>query len=167
MWKHNTFCDIIEEEGDFVGYVAYALYKEQKVKWINAYKDKTGDYPTPTQVEVYFNTFHSSQGCLDKYREDAERMLNDYIDFSFSEELAAYQEAVKEEAIVKAVHKPFKVSVWENLASGLIASLITAAFSVGLWLYTEMKTEQRRADLIDRVPVAEEIKQLLKDSTKG
>lgn len=167
MWKHNTFCDIIEEEGDFVGYVAYALYKKQKVNWINAYKDKTGDYPTPTQVEVYFNTFHSSQGCLDKYREDAERMLNEYIDFSFSEELAAYQEAVKDEAIVKAVHKPFKVSVWENLASGLIASFITAFFSVGLWLYTEMKTEQRRADLIDRVPVAEEVKQLLKDATKG
>ncbi|NVJ61835.1 MAG: hypothetical protein HWE27_15690 [Gammaproteobacteria bacterium] len=164
MWKHNTFGDIIEEEGDFVGYVAYALYKEQKVKWIHAYKDKTGEFPTPTQIEIYFNTFHSSQDCIDKFRDDAERMLNEYIDFSFSEELQAYQEAVKDEAIVQAVHKPFWTGVKENVVAGIVASVITGIISIGLWLHSEMKSAERRADLIDRFPVAEEFKQLLKDT---
>lgn len=164
MWKHNTFGDIIEEEGDFVGYVAYALYKEQKVKWIHAYKEKTGDYPTPSQIETYFNTFHSSPDCIHKFRQDAERMLNEYIDFSFSEELAAYQESVKEEAIVKAVHKPFWTGVKENVVAGIVASLLTGSLSIGLWLHSEMKSAERRADLIDRFPVADEIKELLKES---
>ncbi|HAS6018120.1 TPA: hypothetical protein ACGUVV_004308 [Vibrio vulnificus] len=167
MWKHNAFGDIVKEDKDFVGHVAYSLYKDKKVKWIKDYHNKNGDYPDPKDIHDFFTSFHSSKESIDKFREDAERMLNEYIDFSFSEELAAYKEAVKDEAIVKAVHKPFKVSVWENLASGLIASFITAFFSLGLWLYTEMKTEQRRADLIDRSPVAEEVKQILKDSTKG
>ncbi|MEZ8060480.1 MULTISPECIES: hypothetical protein [Vibrio] len=161
MWKHNTFGDIIEEEGDFVGYVAYALYKEQKVKWIHNYKDTTGDYPTPTQIETYFNSFHSSQDCIDKYREDAERMLNEYIDFSFSEELEAYQEAVKEEAIVQAVHKPFWTGVKENVVAGIVASVITGTISIGLWLHSEMKSAERRAEIFERIPVSEEVKQFL------
>ncbi|EGU39420.1 hypothetical protein [Vibrio scophthalmi] len=164
MWKHNTFGDIIEEEGDFVGYVAYALYKQQKVKWIYNYKDKTGDYPTPSQIETYFTSFHSTPECIDKYRDDAERMLNEYIDFSFSEELSAYQEAVKEDEIVKAVHKPFWTGVRENVVAGIVASLLTGLLSIGLWLHSEMKSAERRADLIDRIPVAEEMKEFLKDS---
>ncbi|HCG5937828.1 hypothetical protein ACSTLF_16245 [Vibrio parahaemolyticus] len=149
MWKHNTFGDIIEEEGDFVGYVAYALYKEQKVKWIHAYKDKTGEYPTPTQIEVYFNTFHSSQDCINKFRADAERMLNEYIDFSFSEELEAYQEVVKEEEIVQAVHKPFKVAVWENLTAALIASAIIAVGSVMYWQNFEREAMESKIKILE------------------
>ncbi|MFS1930556.1 hypothetical protein BCU25_016310 [Vibrio cyclitrophicus] len=166
MWKHNTFGDIIEEEGDFVGYVAYALYKEQKVKWIHAYKEKTGEFPTPTQIEVYFNTFHSSQDCIDKFREDAERMLNGYINYSFAEELDAYREHVKNEAIVQQVHKPFWVGVRENVVAGIVASIITGIISIGLWLHSEMKSAERRADLIDRMPIVEEVKEILKNNNE-
>ena len=149
MWKHNTFGDIIEEEGDFVGYVAYALYKEQKVKWIHTYKEKTGEFPTPTQIEVYFNTFHSSQDCIDKYREDAERMLNDYFDYSFSEELNVYREQVKNEAIVQQVHKPFLKSVWENLTAAILASAIIATGSILYWQSFEKKEMERRLAVLE------------------
>ncbi|MFA0438620.1 hypothetical protein AB4560_01605 [Vibrio sp. 10N.222.51.C12] len=149
MWKHNTFGDIIEEEGDFVGYVAYALYKEQKVKWIHNYKDTNGDFPTPTQIETYFNSFHSSQDCIDKFREDAERILNEYIDFSFSEELDAYREHVKNEAIVQQVHKPFSKSVWENLTAALLASAIIATGSILYWQSFEKKEMERRLAVLE------------------
>ena len=166
MWSHNSFGDIVEGDGDFVGYVAYSLYKDEKVKWIHNFKAQNGDYPTPTQIDCYFTSYNSSPERIEKYRDDAERMLNDYFDFSFSEELNAYKDVVKEEAIIKEVHKPFKTAVWENLASGLIASFITATLSLGLWLYSEMKSAERRADLIDRIPAAEEVKDILRDSTE-
>lgn len=163
MWAHNTYGDMVEGDGDFVGFVAYSLYKEQKVKWIKAHKAKTGKFPTSDEIHDFFTHYQSSPDCVAKYREDAERMLNDYFDFCFSEELNVYKETVKEEAIVQRVHKPFKVSVWENLAAGLIASFITIVLSMTFWLYSEMKSSERREELLKSAPIAEELKQLINE----
>ncbi|MBY8212910.1 hypothetical protein KW517_02620 [Vibrio fluvialis] len=134
MWNHNSFGDIVEGDGDFVGYVAYSLYKAEKVKWIHNFKERSGNFPTPTQIDEYFTSFHSSADCVSKYRDDAERMLNDYFNYSFSEELHTYKESLKDEKIIQTLDKTFWSSVRENVASGVVASVITAGLTGILWL---------------------------------
>ncbi|WP_415720318.1 hypothetical protein [Photobacterium ganghwense] len=161
MWKHNTFGDMVEGDGDFVGFIAYSLYKEQKVKWIKAYKDRNGEYPSSDEIDTFFTHYQSSPDCVNKYRDDAERMLNDYFDFCFSEELNSYKQTVKEEAIIETINKPFKTAVMENLTAGIVASVLTAFFSVSIWLYSEMKSSERRAEILKHMPISEEVKKLV------
>ncbi|WP_052729836.1 hypothetical protein [Photobacterium halotolerans] len=161
MWNHKIFSDLREHDDDFIGHVAYSLYKDQKVKWIHHFNDKNGRYPSSDEIDQYFTSFNSSEESIAKYRDDAERMLNDFFDYSFQEELMSYKESIKNEAIIQAVHKPFGKSVWENLAAGFIASALTAILSLSLWLYSEMKSSERRAELLKDMPIPAQVKELV------
>ena len=88
---------------------------------------------------------------------------NDFIRLTLSEELTAYKEALKDDEILKQIQKPFWTAVKENITAALLASFIIAIFSLGLWLYTQMKSEQRRADLLQQAPISEVLKKHLVD----
>ncbi|EPM7943095.1 hypothetical protein ACTQ8U_000784 [Vibrio fluvialis] len=159
MWKHNAFGDIVKQDQDFVGHVAYSLYKDKKVKWIKDYKEKQQRYPTDDEIHNFFTAFHSSEESIKKFREDAERMLNEYFLHSYAAELDSYKEEVKNEAIIQKIHKPWMVSIRESVLASLISAALIAIGSTAYWLnfqktnmeekLTAMETMQR--ELIDKL----------------
>ncbi|MBY7883431.1 hypothetical protein [Vibrio fluvialis] len=146
MWNHNSFGDIVEGDGDFVGYVAYSLYKSRKVDWIKHYKEQHGDFPDVDVIKD-FTSFHSKPDQIQKLRNEAEVMLNEYFDFSFSEELNQHKQALLESELlsffgskfdvtntaIKRTKKKFWVCVGENIVATLMASLIIVGISFLLW----------------------------------
>lgn len=56
MWSHRIFDDLIEDENDFVGKVAYSIYKQEKVSWINDFIDKTKPtLPKKNSISIFTN----------------------------------------------------------------------------------------------------------------
>ncbi|EJX7569996.1 hypothetical protein V9K24_001993 [Vibrio cholerae] len=162
MWKHNAFGDIVKQDQDFIGHVAYSLYKDKKVKWIKNYKEKQGRFPTDDEIHDYFTSFHSSEENIKKFRDDAERMLNEYFLHSYAAELDSYKEELKNEAIIEKINKPLLVSIKESVIASLISAALIAIGSTAYWLnfektnmekkLTAMETMQK--ELIDKLSLS-------------
>lgn len=158
MWKHNIFDDMIKDDNDFVGKVAYSLYKEEKVSWVQHFKNKNGAYPTKDEIEKFFHTPSARPESIQRFRTEAELLVNKFINVTLSEELTAYKESLKDDAVLQQIKKPFKTSVLESLTAALLASIITASFSTAYWLYSEMQDSKRLEQLIKDAPISDEIK---------
>lgn len=76
---------IVKEERDVVGHIAYALYKEAKIKHIEDYKSRHNDEEPD---EDYLEHFHNI-ACLDaevsRYRIQATGILQDFIQNTIEE----------------------------------------------------------------------------------
>ncbi|WP_206211601.1 hypothetical protein, partial [Vibrio sp. V22_P2S10T140] len=68
MWNHRIFEQIIEDDNDFVGMVAYSIYKQEKIKWIKMQHEKSGTYPSAEEIDKYFHNFASTDDVLKRYR---------------------------------------------------------------------------------------------------
>ena len=149
MWKHNAFGDIVKQDQDFIGHVAYSLYKDKKVKWIKDYKENKGSFPTVDEIHDFFTAFHSSEASIKKFREDAERMLNEYFLHSYAAELDTYKEEVKNEAIIQKIHKPWLVSIRESVLASLISAALIAVGSTMYWLNFERTNMEKKLVSMD------------------
>lgn len=165
MWNHRIFEQIIEDDNDFVGMVAYSIYKQEKIKWIKAQHGKSGTYPTSEEIDQYFHDFASTEGVLKRYRTQAENIVNRFTQVSTFEELTEYKNQIRDEEILNLVEVKLSKSkfraIVENVVSGLIASGITLLLSIGLYLYQKMEEDKGR-NLSDNIP--EQVKQHLPQS---
>ncbi|MBH0028515.1 hypothetical protein I6F43_18880 [Pseudoalteromonas sp. NZS71_1] len=158
MWKHNIFDDMIEDENDFVGKVAYSLYKQEKVAWVKHFKTQNTDYPTKDEIQKFFHVPSARSESIKRFRNEAELVVNNFINLTLSEDLTSYKEALKDDAVLKQIKKPFRASVLESLTAALLASVLTATFSTAYWLYSEMQDSKKLEQLIKAAPISDEIK---------
>ena len=147
---HKTYSNLVENEGDFVGKIAYSLYKEEKMRWYADLKSR-GENPTKEDALNFFILPANQPESLAKYREDAEQLLQDYFEISFADMLAEFESSIEKTAIVERVidgkdavinkiddkhdalvskveleigglKKPFWHSVGENLTIGIVSA---------------------------------------------
>ncbi|GMA82127.1 hypothetical protein [Shewanella glacialipiscicola] len=163
MWNHNIFDDMIEDDNDFVGKVAYSLYKQEKVAWVKHFNSENSVYPTKEEIQKFFHVPSARPESIKRFRKEAELVVNNFINITLSEELTSYKESLKDDAVLLQIKKPFRSSVLESLTAAILASVITASFSTAYWLYSEMQDSKRLEQLIKEAPISEDIKnQILK-----
>lgn len=161
MWSHHTFDKLVEDEKDFVGMVAYTIYKNEKLNWIKTFENQNGCCPTKEELDKYFYPSINSEATVYRYSAQAETLLSNFISATTSEEMDAYRLQVRDEVIISTIKKSFWQSVGESLVAAIIASVLIAAFSTAFWLYGEMQNSKRLEQLIREAPIAEEIKKEL------
>ncbi|WP_298772680.1 hypothetical protein [uncultured Shewanella sp.] len=146
MWYHRIFDEIIEGDDDFVGMIAYAIYKQEKIKWINVQYEKTGSYPVKDEIDRYFHDVASTPDSLARYRQQAEDIVNKFTQLSLFEELDEYKKQLRDDHIIKSIeeklYKGKAKTIFENVISGLVASGIIVILSVFLFLYDKMQDEK-------------------------
>jgi hypothetical protein len=158
MWNHNIFDDMIEDDNDFVGKVAYSLYKQEKVAWVKHFNSENNVYPTKEEIQKFFHVPAARPESIKRFRKEAELVVNNFINITLSEELTSYKESLKDDAVLLQIKKPFRASVLEGMTAALLASFITASFSTAYWLYSEMQDSKRLEQLIKEAPISEDIK---------
>ena len=54
--KYNyIFKKLVDDETDLIGLVAYGLYKNNKIEYLEKFKDKNGREPTEDELELLMN----------------------------------------------------------------------------------------------------------------
>ena len=134
MSKHQTFTKLVTDDKDFVGMVAYTIYKNEKLDWIAKFREKNGREPNATEIEQ-FNLATDSELKTQYYRDLAEERVNDFIDSATIAELTEYKMRLRDDAIVKATKKSFWQGVGENLFSGIIGAAIVTFVQLAIWVY--------------------------------
>ncbi|MBM2883143.1 hypothetical protein JFK97_01955 [Chromobacterium phragmitis] len=140
---------------DFVGMVAYALYKKQKIEWIERFASEH-EGRTPTQEDLqHFHRVSTMPSQIQAYREQAVNLLDEFLDYALSDKVEQIRQDMQQDALVKAfanteeklldkqethhqsvmiaITKPWYKAVWENLLAGGIASLVTIAAAGLIW----------------------------------
>jgi hypothetical protein len=51
--RNAVFSNLVQEDGDIVGLVAYSIYKQNKVDWLHAFAKATGRGPTDQELSAY------------------------------------------------------------------------------------------------------------------
>ena len=135
--QHHTYTDLVNDgsDDDIVGRIAYTLYKNEKLSWIKSFQEANGQ--APTEDEIFKNFHHTVEGKYEWYREEATRLMNDYIDINLEERLGTYQKELRDHAIVKAVSKGWLRSIAENVLAGFVAAIIVVGFNTMYWLYKQ------------------------------
>lgn len=135
MSRHQTFSKLVTDNKDFVGMVAYTIYKKEKLDWIAQFKAKNSNRE-PTGDELrQFNLTTDSDLRVQQYRQMAETSVNNFVRETIADELTQYQLVVRDDAIVKAAKKGFWQGIGENVLAGIIGAGIVTIFQLGIWLY--------------------------------
>lgn len=76
--KEYAYFQLVENENDLLGMIAYSKYKKSKIEYIEKYYKDNGYYPDDEQLKEY-----QKQQCLDTnksiYRDSSESLLNAYL----------------------------------------------------------------------------------------
>ncbi len=135
MSRHQTFTKLVSSDKDFVGMVAYTIYKNEKLDWIAQFKIQNSNRE-PTEDELkQFNLATDSDLRIQQYRQMAETSVNNLVSATIVDELTQYQSTLRDDAIVKAAHKGFWQGIGENVLAGIIGAGIVTILQLAIWLY--------------------------------
>jgi hypothetical protein len=139
---------IVKDERDVVGHIAYALYKQAKIKHIEKYKTEHDNNDPP---EEYLEYFHNVS-CLDeevkRYQLQATSILREFLDNTLSEKademeydimnehfdtlqtiVSESETKIKErvaEAEKEIKPRSFWYGVWQSMLGALLFMVLTA-----------------------------------------
>jgi hypothetical protein len=151
MSRHQTFTKLVTDDKDFVGMVAYTIYKNEKLDWIAQFKTQNSNRE-PTEDELkQFNLTTDSDLRIQQYRQMAETSCNNYVSATRVDELTQYKLAIRDDAIVKAAKKGFWQGIGENVLAGIIGAAIVTLFQLGIWLYQVKDNPEFKKQATDQI----------------
>lgn len=129
---------LVKGPDDMVGALAYALYKEEKLQFITDFEGQYKRLPTDAEL-AYFHQTSNLPARLASYQERAQGLLERFLNDVLAMELLAQQQAIKDDAVVKAIEQKhgFWRGVGQNVIAGFIATAITLGITLGAFLYSE------------------------------
>lgn len=76
--KYNfIYSKLVEDNDDVVGHIAYSLYKNEKIEFIEIFKEKNGIEPTESDLEP-FHISSCTNGSLERFRRMAILILEEF-----------------------------------------------------------------------------------------
>jgi len=132
--NHNViFENLVENERDFIGIVAYSLYKQQKVEWIRNFNKSNGRPPDEKELKSGFLDFASMESQKNSYKDSAISLVEEFNWQALENERDEIEKNIKEDAIVKAVTPTATQKITGYLLSSLVSSVVTLAIAILVW----------------------------------
>ena len=133
--KYNyIFKKLVDDETDLIGLVAYGLYKNNKIEYLENFKVKNGREPTEDELE-HFNEHSCTDSSLSNYIKVAETNINDLMNET------VYQEVEKQKneffnnqttEIKKIVSDLKPKSPWDGFGMRVLQSFISSILVASL-----------------------------------
>ena len=126
--KYNfIYSKLVQSDDDLVGLVAYGIYKQHKIAFINDFKEKHKKEPNDSEYEIFFIT-STTIDQLKKYRDQAETLISEIVSNTMLEEIKNFESDMLnnyEEKIESAVKKNVPSNT-KSLIIGIIGSIVGA-----------------------------------------
>ncbi|MBI6899473.1 hypothetical protein JET64_21925 [Pseudomonas putida] len=139
--------ELVTDEVDFLGMISYALYKRQKIEFIQGWRDRLGE---DTQ-EADFRHFHevsNSRFQLEVYRSQAGKLAEDFLNTTLEGRAQELEQRLAEQATEELRrHKP---SYWTGVSQGVVASVISVLL-LGLLVMFTWSLNQGPRQVIEQV----------------
>lgn len=134
--KYNfIYSRIVEGKGDIIGYIAYALYKDAKIEYINRYKEEhNGKEPDEDDLKP-FHDITSTGASIENYKYVASGILQAFLDNTLEETKAQIEENLNKNHIglIKKAIEPIKPpAMWKSYLNGIAQSVFGAFIFMGI-----------------------------------
>ena len=118
---NHIYSELVDDPDDILGIIAYSFYKQQKIEFIQAFRERHSRNPNDDELQTFFIT-SNSPASLASYRTKAEALSREFIDAVLGEQLEAIQEQSDKELTrrVKALRPAF----WTGVAQNVFASVL-------------------------------------------
>lgn len=123
----NAYTLIVLGADDIVGFVAYSLYKEDKMRFVSDYMTKKGEPPHREAMEVYLNSV-LSEVSIQRFRQQALGIVHQILESTAQVQIDQAIEVLRHkqiEAIDARICK-HKTSNWTAIGLGVASSFIFA-----------------------------------------
>jgi hypothetical protein len=114
--------NLVEDENDMLGHIAYSLYKKQKIEFIKDKERENGGQPPTDQQLKDFQEIAGSTSQLDLYRTKAVDLVQVFLETVLNEDL----EDQRRDFLKKYSTPGFWAGVWQ----GVVASFIFVALGI-------------------------------------
>ncbi|MCK9985640.1 MAG: hypothetical protein AzoDbin1_02112 [Azoarcus sp.] len=131
---NHIFDQLVGDDQDFVGIVAYTVYKRQKIEWLKQFEAANGRPANDAEIKGGFAAFSILPSQVNSYRDKAITLIDNFVDAALNEAIEEIREEMLTNAVVNAVKKSFWASIWENLVAGAFASLLTLGAAGLVWI---------------------------------
>ena len=157
MGEYNLiYKKLTQGPDDVVGALAYALYKEEKIAYVQQFKTDRGSDPEDADLQEFHRMTNVPQR-IDAYKQQAERLLQEFLDDALvlvlqERTLQMQQEFIGQQVtaittqidsksgeLYQAIaHKNrFWSGVLQNVVAGLVTTLMAFGFVLAAWMCAE------------------------------
>lgn len=113
--------DLVEGPQDFIGLVAYSIYKQEKICHVRDFEASHGRPPDPKELK----SFHDiARNRLDGYKEQAETRVNDFFEDIFKEHVETLDQLYQERLLDEL--KKSRTGWWKGIFQSIIGSVLFA-----------------------------------------
>lgn len=128
--KHATYNNLVKDDNDMVGHVAYALYKRDKLKFCQQLAAEQDRPVTGEQIQTFI-AGSNLDVRLAAYRNEAEELLERFSEVMLDEAVKAEQARMEKELLDRLeAAQPFWRGVGQNIVAGLTVIAISALMLV-------------------------------------
>lgn len=134
--KYNfIYSRLVEGKGDIIGYIAYALYKDAKIEYINRFKEEhNGKEPDEDDLKQ-FHDITNTETNIESYKYIASGILQAFLDNTLEETKVQVEDNLNKnhiELIRKAIEPIKPPSMWKSYLNGIAQSVLGAFIFMGL-----------------------------------
>lgn len=138
----DVFRRLVENDDDFLGLIAYSLYKRHKIEWI---RNHTGDN------HDVFKQVACTARQVAMYRDQAEQFAKNFIDESLDQLGAQLRESITNDVIVSRIES-LKPGFWRSLGNHTLSGFASVAVALALFgLMTLYSSYQENGGLEGRI----------------
>lgn len=146
---NSIYKKLVTEEDDLIGLIAYALYKQHKIEFIELYK-KEHDGAEPSDEDMRsFAISSCTESLLVSYRDEAQLLLEKLTLAAAREEISEFEEKMLRDykSVVSSAVKENSPGWFMSICVSVIGALV---FSVLIWLFTSLgqSIEKDKVELI-------------------
>ena len=138
------YSTLVESEDDFIGKIAYTIYKEDKINFIAELKKDNQEKEITEKDLVQFHQISSTEKSIERYRLTAQSILQEFLNVSLKEAIEDVTEEIQDnhinllESVVSKIRPPkFWKSVWQNVVASFVLSAIIALFIIIITFTTD------------------------------
>lgn len=139
--------ELVENEYDIVGHIAYSLYKADKIKYIEDFKKKNeGKEPDDAELKPFHAT-SCLEGPIERYRLTASFILQQFLDNSLEESTKEIEDKCLKDhkQMLSNVIEPLKPKsssrqFWFGVSQSIVGAFAFAFILAGLGFIALFKT---------------------------
>lgn len=133
---------MVEAEDDFLGLLAYALYKRHKIEWIQSRKGNSHDA---------FKQMACTAQQVRMYRDQAEQLAKNFIDETMNQLGAELKESITNSVVIAKIES-LKPGFWRSLGNHTLSGIASVAVALALFgLFTLYASYQETGGLEGRI----------------
>lgn len=130
---------LVSDEKDVVGHVAYALYKSSKIEYIEKFKQEHGGQQ-PTEADLKpFHDMSCTPSSIDRYKTKAIEITRNFLDATLAETVKQIEQdcVANQDRRLESIIAPLKPmdkkkqfwqGVWQSVLGAFFFAIIVAAF---------------------------------------